>query len=48
MMQFSRYDDKGNVQVKIHRSHGGYDKKILKREHPMPMIELLAKLLVAS
>jgi len=26
-MRFSRYDDKGNVQVKIHCSHGGYEKK---------------------
>jgi hypothetical protein len=45
-MRFSRYDHKGNVQVKIHRSHGGYDKKILKREHSMPMMELIAKVLV--
>jgi hypothetical protein len=40
-MRFSRHDDKGNVQVKIHCSHGGYEKKILKWEHVMPMTELI-------
>ena len=48
IMQFSRYDNSGNLLVKIHRSSGAYDRRILKAEDGQKMMTFLAQVLVES
>jgi len=46
IMQFSRYDNSGNLLVRIHRRSGAYDRRIMKAEDGQKMMTFLAQVLV--
>lgn len=46
IMQFSRYDNSGNLLVKIHRRNGAYDRRILRAEDGQKVMTFLAEVLV--
>lgn len=48
IMQFSRYDNLGNLLVKIHRRDGSYDRRLLKAEDGQRMMTFLAGVLVEN
>ena len=48
LMQFSRYDNAGNLLVKIHRRDGSYDRRIMKSPDGEKMMLFLAKVLVEN
>ena len=48
LMQFSRYDNAGNVLVKIHRRDGRYDRRVMKAEDAQKMMVFLGQVLVEN
>ena len=41
LMQFSRYDKLGNILVKIHRTDGRYDTRLMRAEDAQKVIVFL-------
>jgi hypothetical protein len=48
LMQFSRYDNSGNLLVKIHRRTGAYDRRVMRAEDADRMMRYLAEVLLEN
>ena len=48
LMQFSRYDNVGNLLVKIHCKDGRYDRRVMKAEDAAKMMGFLGQVLVEN